>query len=589
MVSNLLQAFGEGFTLAVIFLAVGLLSESAQSSINWNTKPILSSFPAITNQLAALPTHVIFILLIGIAVVIQAMVSLNAYIGSIAAGRFSARINTQIRALIHSQILKFSFPFASRYKVGDLIYYSSSGPSAVSTQIDVVKSMILHILMITAYLLVLITLSPWLLLVAFILAGVITLIQKNILPKIRKGAYILKDLVVGLRMRITEDLQGLRLLHTSGELDAAAQGIRDRMVSLESTLRKQNRLNALIGPITSFLPVAAIATIAVLSLMVFGTRSSGVLPSLVTFVVSLQRLNQRFSGIASNFTKLSNNAANLDRLNDILNPQDKEFRRIGGIPFEGLIHKIEFVNVSLQYSPELEPALRGINLNILKGQTVALVGSSGSGKSSMADLLVGLYDPSDGEILIDGQQLATIDLPTWQNRLGVVSQDTFLFNTTIAENIAFGTPGATRELIERAASNAQAADFIASLPLGYDTVVGERGYRLSGGQRQRISLARAIISNPDLLILDEATSALDSHSERLVQQAIDRFERRHTVLVIAHRLSTIVNADLICVLDSGRIIERGSHAELLERNGIYTSLWQQQDGASQSTELAKVS
>lgn len=204
------------------------------------------------------------------------------------------------------------------------------------------------------------------------------------------------------------------------------------------------------------------------------------------------------------------------------------------------------------------------------------MGSSGAGKSSIADLLAGLYDPTQGEILVDGISMARFDLGSWQQKLGVVSQDTFLFNASIADNIAFGTPDATRQAIEKAAEQAQASPFIEALPEGLDTLVGERGYRLSGGQRQRLSLARAILRDPELLILDEATSALDSESERLVQQAIDRFERKHTVLVIAHRLSTIVNADLICVLEKGKIVEQGDHSELISLGGRYASLWAQQ-------------
>jgi ATP-binding cassette subfamily B protein/subfamily B ATP-binding cassette protein MsbA len=198
----------------------------------------------------------------------------------------------------------------------------------------------------------------------------------------------------------------------------------------------------------------------------------------------------------------------------------------------------------------------------------------------LADLLVGLYEPTSGSIRIDGQNLNQMDLATWQQRIGVVSQDTFLMNTTIAGNIAYGQPAATREQIEAAAISAQAANFIHDLPEGYDTLIGERGYRLSGGQRQRISLARAILRNPDLLILDEATSALDTQSERLVQQAIERFEGHNTVLVIAHRLSTIVGADLICVMDRGQIIERGRHADLITAGGLYTQLWQLQASES---------
>ena len=181
---------------------------------------------------------------------------------------------------------------------------------------------------------------------------------------------------------------------------------------------------------------------------------------------------------------------------------------------------------------------------------------------------------------MDDQPLSALDLPSWQQRLGVVSQDTFLFNASIAENLSFGLEGVSQEQLERAAAQAQAAGFIEALPEGYNTLVGERGYRLSGGQRQRLSLARALLRQPELLILDEATSALDSASERLVQEAIQQVEGHCTVLVIAHRLSTIVNADQILVLERGRIIQCGSHHQLLQAPGMYQQLWQQQSKAA---------
>jgi ATP-binding cassette subfamily B protein/subfamily B ATP-binding cassette protein MsbA len=296
----------------------------------------------------------------------------------------------------------------------------------------------------------------------------------------------------------------------------------------------------------------------------------------VTFVLALQRLNGTFGSIASSLGSLNANVAPLDLLNKLLEPSDKEFRSRGGIPFHKLHQGIALRNVNLQYAPELPPALSGINLDLPRGSTVALVGSSGAGKSSIADLLCGLYNASQGEILIDNTPLKDLDLISWQQRLGVVSQDTFLFNASIADNISFGSPNASREQMLDAAQKAQAAGFISDLPGGFDTLIGERGYRLSGGQRQRLSLARAILRDPELLILDEATSALDTQSERLVQQAIDQFERQHTVLVIAHRLSTIIKADLICVLDKGHIVERGNHEQLLNQQGIYAGLWKQQ-------------
>jgi ATP-binding cassette subfamily B protein/subfamily B ATP-binding cassette protein MsbA len=296
----------------------------------------------------------------------------------------------------------------------------------------------------------------------------------------------------------------------------------------------------------------------------------------VTFVITLQRVNIRLGSLANNLSRMSDNSARIERLNEFLSPAGKEFRRQAGVAFRQMDVVIQLEQVSLRYAPKLPPALSDISFSIPKGHVVALVGASGAGKSSIADLLVGLYQPTAGRILVDGVDLNALDLASWQQRLGVVSQDTFLFNASLAENIAFGTPDADRAAIEAAAASAQALGFIRALPEGFDTVVGERGYRLSGGQRQRISLARAILRGPELLILDEATSALDTESERLVQQALESFEQQRTVLVIAHRLSTIVAADQILVLEAGRIIERGNHRGLLASGGAYSRLWNQQ-------------
>jgi ATP-binding cassette subfamily B protein/subfamily B ATP-binding cassette protein MsbA len=381
---------------------------------------------------------------------------------------------------------------------------------------------------------------------------------------------------VAISSRITEDFQGLRLLHSSGQLEAADQRLQARMGELRRQLRGQARRLAVVEPFSNFLPILAIAVIAAISLLLFGGRSSGVMPSLVTFVLALQRLNTKLGFIATSTNLLADNRGRLVRLNQILSPTGKQFRRQVGIPFDGLQREVRFEGVSLQYDPELPPALSDVSFSLSKGQMLALVGPSGAGKSSIADLLCGLYAPTAGKIWIDGTPLEQLELARWQQRIGVVSQDTFLFNTTIAENIAFGMPGATQAQIEAACQAAQAAGFIESLPQSYATVVGEQGYRLSGGQRQRLSLARAILRDPELLILDEATSALDSQSERLVQEAIKRFERDHTVLVIAHRLSTIINSDQIIVLNRGCIAEQGRHENLLGIHQLYHSLWQQQ-------------
>jgi ATP-binding cassette subfamily B protein/subfamily B ATP-binding cassette protein MsbA len=353
------------------------------------------------------------------------------------------------------------------------------------------------------------------------------------------------------------------------------------MADLEWGLRGQGRRISVVEPLAGFLPVLAMVLLAALSLALFGGRGSGVLPSLVTFVLALQRLNMRLTSLANALNDLADNSGRLERLNAVLSPEGKQFRRLGGTPFTVLEGEIRFEGVGLRYAPELPPALSDVSFCLPKGRMLALVGPSGAGKSSIADLLTGLYAPTEGRILVDGVPLERLELASWQQRLGVVSQDTFLFNASISENIAFGIPGATPDQIKAACAAAQAAGFIENLPEGYNTLVGERGYRLSGGQRQRLSLARAILRDPELLILDEATSALDSQSERLVQEAIERFERNHTVLVIAHRLSTIVGADELLVLDGGRVVQRGIHNSLRDEPGVYGHLWRQQAEAVQ--------
>ena len=587
MLCNLVQAAAEGATLGVMFLAVDLLSKPQGTSINWLSKPVLGSAPQLADLLNSLPRNHLFLILLGLAVLLKVGQGLALYVGSVAVGYYANRTSTRLTSMLHSQVLGFSFPCASRYRVGDLQYINGSGPATVIGEINIVSSLVLNLLMLITYLVVLINLSPWLLVAAIGMGGALALVQQQLLPRIRARAVESTKLSQELSSRMTENIQGLRLLHTSGQLDVADQGVANQTRTVEINSRAQSRLNAVNAPIIVILPILMIAVIAALSVVFFDERNSGVLPSLVTFVVALQRLNGTFGNLSQTLVQLKNNSANLDLLNSFLNDSDKQFRRRGGKSFVAIGRDIKLRNVSLRYSPELEPALTNINLILPKGQTIALVGSSGAGKSSIADLLAGLYEPTEGEILVDGTNLATFDLVSWQQRLGVVSQDTFLFNATIAENIAFGTPGINRQDIEKVAEQAQAARFIRELPAGFETLVGERGYRLSGGQRQRLSLARAILRDPELLILDEATSALDSESERLVQQAIDRFERKHTVLVIAHRLSTIVNADLICVLANGEIVEKGTHSELISLDGRYAALWSQQAMQSKANQTVR--
>jgi len=571
--SSLVVAFSEVATLGLVFLAVQVLSAPVGQSFSWASTRLQGWWPAAAAWLNGVPPLVQFLGLLGLALLVQALISLASFLNQICIGYFSARCKALVTARIHRQVLQLSYPCASGYKVGDLTDYAAQGPEAIRIQVEQSSALLVGLLMMVAYLVTMVSISPWLLLAVLVIGLLITLLQKRLLPRIRSGSKALADTQVAISSRITEDFQGLRLLHSSGLLEMADRRLVAVMGELEGQLRGQSRRLAVVGPFSSFLPILAITVLAAISVLLLRGRSTGVLPSLVTFVLALQKLSGRINIFTINFNTLADNSGRYKRLNAILSPQGKQFRRLGGAPINALQQAIRFEGVSLQYAPELPPALREISFTLAKGQMLALVGPSGSGKSSIADLLTGLYAPTQGRILIDGTPIEQLQLASWQQRLGVVSQDTFLFNATIAENIAIGSPGATPAQIESACRAAQAAGFIECLPNGYNTFVGERGFRLSGGQRQRLSLARAILREPELLILDEATSALDSQSERLVQQAIEQFERNHTVLVIAHRLSTIVRADQILVLEDGRVVQCGTHASLLAEGGLYKRLW----------------
>ena len=571
--TSLFEAFSEGITLGLVFLSIEVISSPSSKAFDWSSLKFIDAFPYISDFLNGIQNTYVFLFLLLFALVTQALQSLSRYLNMVSVGFFSARVRSIITAKIHDQILAFSFPYASSYKIGDLLDYASSGSDAIRLYIDQSSGLFVLVCLLFTYLVVLLAISPWLLLAAFCVGICLGVVQKKLLPSIRSGSESVTSEQVLVSTAITENFQGLRLLHSNGMLDIASSKIRSRLITLESSMRSQVVRLSIITPLTTFLPVFAIVSIASLSLVFLGSKSSGILPSLVTFVLALQRLTIRFGMAANIVSSLADNSGRMGRLDRILSPIGKQFRPTNGVPFINLSTAISFNSVSMKYSSDGNPALNNVSFILPRGKSLALVGSSGAGKSTIADLLTGLYIPTSGEILIDDLPLLNYNLSSWQQHLGIVSQDTFLFNTSILENVSFGSPKATFLSVKDACRAAQADEFIESLPSGYDTIIGERGYTLSGGQRQRISLARAILRHPALLILDEATSALDSQNELLVQDALAQLDSSITILTIAHRLSTIVRADNILVLDKGLVAEQGTHQDLLSLNGVYSRLW----------------
>lgn len=318
--------------------------------------------------------------------------------------------------------------------------------------------------------------------------------------------------------------------------------------------------------------------------MINGLIEPGDLVAYTLYVTTLLATIRRIIEFAEQFQR---GMTGIERFMELMDADVDIFDEEGAVPLREVKGSIAFQDVSFEYPDDNNPVLSHINLSIKPGEKVALVGPSGGGKTTLCNLLPRFYDPTKGSILIDGQDIKTVTLDSLRNAVGVVQQDVYLFSGTVFENIEYGHPGASREAVYEAAKLAGAHEFILGLKDGYDTYVGERGVKLSGGQKQRISIARVFLKNPPVLILDEATSALDNESEHLVSQSLERLSAGRTTLTIAHRLTTIQNADRILVLSDSRIIEEGSHDELLSRQGMYYQLYNSVRDTEPQAELEK--
>ena len=331
------------------------------------------------------------------------------------------------------------------------------------------------------------------------------------------------------------------------------------------------RVDARTTPVMEVLSMTGVAVV-----LWFGGKDvingAWTLGDFTAFILAVQQMYQPIKNFAQLNSTLQQAVSASERVFEILDEENKIFNLPDAKNIDSFSKDIIYKNVSFEYEQD-KTILKNINIEIKKGQTIAFVGSSGSGKSTIANLLLRFYDVNSGEILVDGTNIKNLTLESLRDKIGVVSQDVFLFNDTVRYNIAYGRLDATDEEIELAAKAANAHKFISKMPNGYNTLIGERGMKLSGGEKQRIAIARAMLKNPPILVLDEATSALDSESEKLVQEAIETLMKNRTVILIAHRLSTVINADQIVVIDKGTVAEVGKHKELLDKNGIYTKLY----------------
>ena len=440
---------------------------------------------------------------------------------------------------------------------------------------EVVTRTLQNFTMLVVSIVVLFTISTRLTLVSLIIAPLLTLALQPILAKLRRGHRRLRGEYGEITSVLQEVISGVRLVKSfRGEPYEDARFMRASNAFATGAARI-NRISFLSQPFTEIIGTG----IAVLVLWI-GARNvlegvSGMNGTeLITFMIMVTRLLPPLKQLSQMPTVAQQSLAAAERLFAMLDLTTEAQVDRGTRTVDGFRQGIEFERVGFAY--QRDPVLTDVSFTARRGDVVALVGPSGAGKSTLVDLIPRFYEPTAGRILLDGIDTREIRLNSLRALTGIVSQDTVLFNDTVVNNVAYGAAGAAgaraRDDIIRAAKDANAHEFIMQLPEGYDTVLGERGTRLSGGQRQRLAIARALLSDPPILILDEATSALDSESERLVQEAVDRLLEGRTVFVIAHRLSTIAHADTILVLDGGRIVERGSHDQLLAKRGVYQRL-----------------
>jgi subfamily B ATP-binding cassette protein MsbA len=407
-----------------------------------------------------------------------------------------------------------------------------------------------------------------------------SLSNQFLVKRARRNGEILSEQSRGYSVMQQEILSGIRLVKATGNEDIEYRNLSQLIEARENAELQSQATFAMVPPLNEIAGIVTVLTIVILGKAWFETQPGSLSTILLTYLLVLSRLLPFVSQLNSQRSNFANAAPSVQVVADFLRRDNKPFMPRGQTYYSGLKDAIRFTNLGFRYPGNANLTLQNINLTLPKGTTLALVGSSGAGKSTLADLLPRFYDCDMGGISIDDRDIREFDLRSLRQSMGIVSQDTFLFNDTVANNIAYGVENPTRDSIIESAKRANAYQFISELPQGFDTTIGDRGVLLSGGQRQRLAIARALLKNPEILILDEATSALDTVSERIVQQAIDELSRDRTVLVIAHRLSTIQNADQIAVFEKGRVVEVGNHHELLLKRGVYAHLYRIQFGDS---------
>lgn len=576
---NLIHVFSQVFSLVLVAPFVGILfglvkpvTENPGLSLNFE-QTLNWFYFHVTQMQQSFGTFAALLFVAGLFVVFSFFSGCSRYLGMFYLTPLRNGLVMQLRNELFQKMLSLPLSFFSEQRRGDLIARVTNDTSEIDwATVKALQSIIKDFLNMVVFLVVLFGISTQLTLVALIIFPPTVYVISIIGKSLKRNSDRLQNKMGSLFSIAEESISGLRMIKSYEMFDL----MNDRFSAIqEDYVRYGNRFWRRFGlsnPITElFIVIAAVCMIGFGGSLVLSQKMNAEV--LITFLVLFFRLLPPAKAFAGAFFLVQRGRAALQRIFEILDAQQTVEEAKNPVKWTTFKDSICYKNVSFAYESDPQKiVLNSISLELKKGKTLAIVGPSGSGKSTLVDLLPRFQDRFEGEITVDGISIKAISLSDLRNKIGIVSQQSVLFNDTVFNNITFGMPNVSQEHVEAAAKIAHAHDFILAMDGGYSAQLSDGGSNLSGGQRQRISIARAVLRNPDILILDEATSALDTESEFLVQEALKTLMKNRTTMIIAHRLSTIQHADEILVLDQGEIVEKGSHQELSNAHGVYRRL-----------------